>query len=147
MPIADKIAAAKKVAEFLNGVIAHGGFRLKYRISVDPPQTMAGDRPQILVELAGPDSPLVIECGAELLRAFEQLTVEMLRLGQDDHDKVVFDCRNFRATRLAEIRMSAEVAAETVRKSQSPYRFAPMSSRERRSPRAIPISIQARKFC
>ncbi len=37
MPITDKVAAAKQIGEFLQTVISHGGFKLKYRITVDPP--------------------------------------------------------------------------------------------------------------
>jgi len=33
----DKVAAAKKIDEFLKMLNAQGGFRLKYRITVDPP--------------------------------------------------------------------------------------------------------------
>jgi len=74
----------------------------------------------------------VKERGGELLRAFEQVALEMLRLGPDEHDKVVFDCENFRAARMQELRLSANHAAERVRESGMPYAFAPMSSRERR---------------
>ena len=132
MPIADKIATAKKINEFLAGVIQHGGFRLKYRIVVDPPAPNEWDHPEILVDLAGPDSPLLLEHGGEVLRAFEQLTLEAVHIGQDDHDRVVFDCRNFRAARVAELRMSADVAAAKVRETNAPFHFAAMSSRERR---------------
>jgi len=37
MPITDKVAAAKQIGEFLQAVISNGGFKLKYRITVDPP--------------------------------------------------------------------------------------------------------------
>jgi spoIIIJ-associated protein len=133
MPITDKIAAAKKISELLNGIIATGDFRLKYKIFVDPP---AGehdfDKPMIKVELSGSDSPLVLERGGELMRAFEHVALEMLRLAPDEHDQVIFDCQNFRAARQKELRLSANVAAEKVRESGMPYAFAPMSSRERR---------------
>ncbi len=133
MPITDKIAAAKKISELLNGIISTGDFRLRYKIMVDPP---AADHdfahPEIKVDLSGADSPLVKERGGELLRAFEHVALEMLRLGPDEHDKVVFDCENFRSARMQELRLSANVAAEKVRSSGMPYAFAPMSSRERR---------------
>src|SRR5215467_1017070 len=134
MPIADKIASAKKIDEFLRAIISHTGLRLKYRITVDPPLPEERDweRPEILVELAGPDSPFVLERGAELLRAIELLAIEMLRLPGNEHEKVSFDCMNHRAMRLEELRMAAGVAADKVRKTGSPYKFAPMSSRERR---------------
>jgi spoIIIJ-associated protein len=134
MSIPDKIAAAKKIDGFLREVVTHGGFRLKYRITVDPPVAEERDweRPEILVELAGPDSALLLERGAELLRAMELLAIEMLRLPFNEHEKVIFDCMNHRSLRLEELRMAASVAAEKVRKTGAPYEFAPMSSRERR---------------
>src|SRR5208282_5288699 len=134
MPIPDKIAAAKKISEFLNGIFANGDFHLRYKITVDPPLTSdrEWEHPEILVELTGADSPLVLENGAELLRAFEHVSLEMMRLAADEHEKISFDCQNFRSARLQELRMAADVAAERVRKSAMPYAFAPMSSRERR---------------
>ncbi|HUI85049.1 MAG TPA: R3H domain-containing nucleic acid-binding protein [Candidatus Binatia bacterium] len=134
MPIADKVAAARKISELLNNVFAAGDFRLRYRITVDPQVDAAREweRPEILVELSGTDSPLVLENGGELLRAFEQIALEMLRLAPDEHEKLSFDCQNFRVARLQELRLAADVAAERVRQTGMPYAFAPMSSRERR---------------
>ena len=134
MPIPDKIAAAKQISEFLNGILAKGDFHLRYKITVDPPLTSdrEWEHPEILVELSGADSSLVLENGAELLRAFEHVALEMLRLAPDEHEKVSFDCQNFRSARLQELRLAADVAAERVRKRGMPYAFAPMSSRERR---------------
>jgi spoIIIJ-associated protein len=134
MPLGDKIEAAKKIQAFLGSVIEKGGFKLKYRITVDPPAPADRDweHPQILVELAGTDSDLLLERGAELLRSFEYLALELLHLGREEHDQVIFDCRNFRSMRLNELRAAANVAAENVRHTGAPYEFAPMTSRERR---------------
>ncbi len=134
MPLRDKIGAAKQIESFLRTVILQGGFRLKYRITVDPPSPPDRDweRPQILVELSGTDSDLLLERGAELLRSLEYLALEMLRLGREEHELVIFDCRNFRAMRLEELRQAAQVAAAKVRQTKLPYEFAPMTSRERR---------------
>jgi spoIIIJ-associated protein len=134
MAIADKIAAAKQINELLKGIVANAGLRLKYRISVDPPLAQERDweKPEILVEFSGPDSGLLLERGAELLRSIEVIAIEMLRLPSNEHEKISFDCMNHRAMRLEELRAAASVAAERVRKSGVPYRFAPMSSRERR---------------
>jgi spoIIIJ-associated protein len=134
MPIPDKIAAANKINEFLRAVVHNGGFRLKYRITVDPPLPEERDweRPEILVEFIGPDSALLLERGGELLRAIELLAMEMLHLPGNEHEKISFDCMNQRALRLQELREAARVAADRVRQSGSPYEFAPMSSRERR---------------
>jgi len=74
----------------------------------------------------------MLERGAELLRSIELLAIEMLRLSGNEHEKISFDCMNHRAMRIEELRMAASVAAEKVRKTGAPYKFAPMSSRERR---------------
>ena len=132
--IPDKIAAAKKIDELLRTVVTHGGLHLKYRITVDPPLAEERDweRPEILVQLSGPDSTLLLERGGELLRGLELLALEMLRLPGNEHEKVCFDCMNQRALRLEELRIAAGVAAARVRETGTPYEFAAMSSRERR---------------
>ena len=134
MSIPDKIGAANKINDLLKGIVSHGGLRLKYRITVDPPLQEERDweRPEILVEFSGPDSPLLLERGAELLRAIEFLALEVLRLSGNEHEKISFDCMNHRSMRLEELRLAADVAAQRVRKTGTPYEFAPMSSRERR---------------
>ena len=134
MSIPDKIGAANKINDLLKGIVSHGGLRLKYRITVDPPlqEDRDWERPEILVEFSGPDSPLLLERGAELLRAIEFLALEMLRLSGNEHEKICFDCMNQRSIRLEELRLAADVAAQRVRKTGAPYEFAPMSSRERR---------------
>jgi spoIIIJ-associated protein len=134
MPIPDKLAAANKINGFLQAVVTHGGLRLKYRIVVDPPlpENRDWEKPEILVDFAGPDSGLLLDRGGELLRALELLALEMLRLPSGEHEKICFDCQNHRAMRIQELRSAASVAAEKVRKTGAPYHFSPMSSRERR---------------
>ncbi len=134
MPIEDKVAAAKRIDALLKEVLHNGGFHLKYRITVNPP--MAEDRdwekPDLLVDFAGPDSALLLERGAELLRSLEHVAVKTLRLESEEHEKVSFDCKNYKAMRLEELRLAAQVAAEKVAKTGVPYPFSPMSARERR---------------
>jgi hypothetical protein len=67
-----------------------------------------------------------------LLRSFELLASEILHLQGNEHEKIWFDCKNFRAMRIEELQTAARVAAEQVRRTSEPYRFGPMSSRERR---------------
>src|SRR5215472_6361934 len=134
MPLADKVAAAHKINGLLGPILSSGKLRLKYRIVVDPqlPEDRDWERPEILVELSGPDGTLLLDRGAEMLRAFETLAQEALRLRPDEHELVSFDCNGYRATRLQELRGAAGVAAERVRKTGMPYQFGAMSSRERR---------------
>lgn len=135
MPLTDKVASAKKVNELLKTVLSTGGFRLKYKIVVDPPATEDEDkwnRPSIAVEFEGPDDSLLLARNAELLNSLEHLSLKALQLERHEHHLVSFDTRNQKETRKNELRMAADVAAERVRKSGVPYHFAPMNSRERR---------------
>lgn len=134
MPIPDKLAAANKINEFLQAVVSQGGLRFKYRIIVDPPlpEDRDWEKPEILVDFAGPDSALLLDRGGELLRALELLALEMLHLPSGEHEKISFDCQNQRSLRIQELRSAATVAAEKVRRTGAPYEFSPMSSRERR---------------
>ena len=130
----DKIQSANQLNIFLGGIVRNAGLKLRYRITVDPPigDDRDWERPEVLVEFAGPDSSLLLARGAELLRSLELLAMETLRLAGNEHEKISFDCMGHRKARLEELRMSASVAADKVRQSGSPYQFAPMSSRERR---------------
>ena len=134
MPIPDKLAAAQKINEFLHAVVSQGGLRFKYRIIVDPPlpEDRDWEKPEILVDFAGPDSSLLLDRGGELLRALELLALEMLHLPSGEHEKISFDCQNQRSLRIQELRSAATVAAEKVLRTGTPYQFSPMSSRERR---------------
>jgi spoIIIJ-associated protein len=133
MTITDKVAAAKQIDEFLKMLISKGNFKLRYRIMVDPPvPPQSAEHPDILVDLSGPDSTLLLERGGEVLRSIEFLSWKMLRLEQEEHDKVSFDCMNFKAIRQNELIEAANIAAEKVRKTGTPFQFSPMSSRERR---------------
>ena len=134
MPIDDYSAAAQQIAAFLKTLTSPGRLRLKYRIiagsgAADPDGLEARE---IYVELAGPDAPLLTQRGGELLRALEHVAAKIIRLDQEEHDKVSFDAENFKALRAQELKMAAETAAEKVRHSGQPWSFAPMSSRERR---------------
>src|ERR1700751_812509 len=134
MPIEDYSAAAQKIAALLKTLTTTGGLRLKYRITAgagaaDPDGLEARE---IYVELAGPDSPLLTQRGGELLRALEHVAAKIIRLENEEHDKVSFDANNFKALRARELKLAAETAAEKVRRTGQPYSFAPMSSRERR---------------
>jgi spoIIIJ-associated protein len=134
MPLNDKVAAANKINDLLKTVLSNSGLRLKYKIVVNPPG--GGDPswtpPDIAVDFAGPDVPLLMERNAMLMNSLETLAVKALRLDQDENDRVSFDAQNSKAVRREELKMAADVAAEKVKKTGVPYTFAPMNSRERR---------------
>jgi len=134
MPIADLQEAAQKIAGFLNTLNKLGGLRLKFRITAGDgardPEGIEGR--QIYVELGGPDVLMVTAHNGELLRALETIAAQLLRLESRENDLVSFDANNFKALRAQELRMTAETAAEKVRRTGIPYCFPPMNSRERR---------------
>ena len=80
----------------------------------------------------GEDEAFLLERNADLLLAMEHLAHRWLKLDPRLHDRVRFDCGDYRASRLEELKLSARVAAQRVRETSQPFRFNPMSSRERR---------------
>ena len=58
--------------------------------------------------------------------------MEALGMAQDEHSRLCFDANDHRVLRVQELRLSAEAAAERVRRTGQPFHFSPMNSRERR---------------
>ena len=93
---------------------------------------VAGSDAEVLADLDGKDKEILLERGAEVLKAFEHLAFRALRLEPAYHEKIHIDSGGYRALRFEELRMTARVAAERVQTSHQPFRLNPMSSRERR---------------
>lgn len=90
------------------------------------------ERPEIIVVFDGPDKEVLLERGAELLLALEYLAVRSLHLEPPFFDRIRFDSGDFRSLRIAELMLSAKVAAQRVRETKQPFRLNPMAPRERR---------------
>jgi spoIIIJ-associated protein len=88
--------------------------------------------PTLVVKFEGPDVSYLMANKGEALLALEQLTQEVLRMSSDEHALLCFDANDFRLLRQEELRLSALTVAGRVRESNTPYRFNPMNSRERR---------------
>ena len=125
----DQEAAVSELRRCLDTFLRAGRFDLRYQIQLQEP---AAGGPEIVVQFDGPDRDLLLERGAELLQALEHIAVRWLRLDRKMHDRVRFDCGTYHADRLAELQLSAQVAAERVRESRAPFRFNPMAARDRR---------------
>jgi len=125
----DQEAAVSELRRYLDTFLRAGRFDLRYQIQLQEP---AAGGPEIVVQFDGPDRDLLLERGAELLQALEHIAVRWLRLDRKMHDRVRFDCGTYHADRLAELQLSAQVAAERVRESRAPFRFNPMAARDRR---------------
>ena len=72
---------------------------------------------ELVVAFRGADQDFLLERNAELLLALEHIAHRWLRLDPRLHDRVRFDCGDYRATRLEELKLSARVAAQRVRET------------------------------
>ena len=129
----DRQAAAEALRQFLENMVRVSGLELK--VSVRPVSAEgegSGGDAEVLADLDGKDKEILLERGAELLKAFEHLAFRALRLEPLYHEKIHIDSGGYRALRFEELRMTARVAAERVQTSRQPFRLNPMSSRERR---------------
>ena len=90
------------------------------------------ENPDVVVKFTRPDVDLLLANKAELLLALEQLTMEMLRMTQDEHSHAAV--RRQRLSRAAHRRTAAERADRRGEGEEKPlpFHFSPMNSRERR---------------
>jgi spoIIIJ-associated protein len=126
----DRPAAADALRNFLETIIRAAGFQLTVTVSMAAPG--AGGDAAVLADVDGRDKEILLERGAEVLKALEHLAFRALRLEPEHHEKIHIDCGGYRAMRFEELRMTAKVAAERVQASKQPFRLNPMTSRERR---------------
>jgi spoIIIJ-associated protein len=124
--------ASSHIQEFLDPVLHLAGFTLNYTISEGETVHPDFENPDFVVRFEGEDVDLLLANKAELLLALEQLTMEALGMAAEEHSRICFDANDHRVLRIQELRMSAQAAAERVKKTGVPFHFSPMSSRERR---------------
>jgi spoIIIJ-associated protein len=128
----DRERAIGEIPRFLDVALREMGLALTYEIST-PPSTDAGrDETDVVAMFKGEDQELLLENNAELLLALEHIAHRWLRLDPRLHDRVRFDCGDYRTAHLDELKLSARVAAQRVRETGQEFRFNPMSPRERR---------------
>jgi spoIIIJ-associated protein len=129
----DRQAAAEALRQFLENMVRVSGLELQVNVrSVPVESASSGSDAEVAADLDGKDKEILLERGAEVLKAFEHLAFRALRLEPAFHEKLHIDCGGYRALRFEELRMTARVAAERVQTSRQPFRLNPMSSRERR---------------
>ena len=121
-----------RIEDFLDLVLDLADFDLDFEVSEGETLHPDFENPDLLVRFTGPDVELLLSNKAELMLALEQLTMEALRMPADEHSRLCFDANDHRMLRIQELRMSAQAAAERVRKTGVPFHFSPMNSRERR---------------
>jgi spoIIIJ-associated protein len=124
--------AGDDVADFLDAVLDSADFDVEYEILDGHEAGNYFEKPSLVVKFSGPDVQFLMANKGEGLLALEQLTQEVLDMAPDEHALLCFDANDFRLLRQEELRLSALTVADRVRESNTPYRFNPMSSRERR---------------
>jgi spoIIIJ-associated protein len=131
-PPLDRERAATELKRFLDSALREMHLAVNYEIASTPGDGSSPNSGDLVIAFQGADQDLLLERNAELLLALEHLAHRWLRLDPRLHDRVRFDCGDYRATRLDELKLSARVAAQRVRETGQPFRFNPMPSRERR---------------
>jgi spoIIIJ-associated protein len=124
--------AGPKIESFLGKIFAAAGLKVNVELLDGDDVSAYFESPSMVVKCSGRDVEYLTANKAEALIALEQLTQEMLRMAPDEHALICFDANDFRLLRMEELRLSALTIAERVKETNTPYRFNPMSSRERR---------------
>jgi spoIIIJ-associated protein len=121
-----------RIGNCLRPMLANAGLDLRFDVVDGENPHPEIENPEVVVKFSGPDVDLLLANKAELLLALEYLTMEMLHVPQEHHERLCFDANDYRMLRIAELRLSATTAAEKVRRTRVPFHFSPMTSRERR---------------
>ncbi len=132
LPRLDSGRAAEELRRFVDLAIREMALEIQYEITAPAQSGDAADESIVVVKFRGADEELLLANNAELLLALEHIAHRWLRLDPRLHDRVRFDCGDYRATHLDELKLSARVAAQRVRETGQAFRFNPMSARERR---------------
>ena len=131
--VLDRQATAEALRHFLESMVRASGLELKVSVRAAQVDGSSSEgQPEVLADLDGRDKEILLDRGAEVLKAFEHLAFKALRLEPVYHEKIHIDSGGYRALRFEELKMTAKVAAERVQSTKQPFRLNPMSSRERR---------------
>jgi len=111
-------------AKFLESLFESAGLSLQVTSQENPAEC--------LMDISGSDSELLQTEGGELLLAIQHLLNQAFGRTAPEGQRIVCDVEGFRATREAELRAMANLAAARVRESRVPFVFGEMNASERR---------------
>jgi spoIIIJ-associated protein len=111
-------------AKFLESLFESAGLSLQVTFQENPAEC--------LMDISGSDSELLQTEGGELLLAIQHLLNQAFGRTAPEGQRIVCDVEGFRATREAELRAMANLAAARVRESRVPFVFGEMNASERR---------------
>lgn len=113
-----------RAGKFLESLFQGLGLSIEVSVSETPTEC--------LFDLSGPDAGLLQVEGGELLQAVQHLANQAFGRMLPEGQRLVCDVEGFRASREAELRAMANLAAERVRSTGAPFVFGEMNSNERR---------------
>lgn len=102
------------------------GARLDLEVGVEANQR------EVVVELSGQDSELMLTENARLLHAVNHLVGQAFYRRAEGQHRFVVDCNGYRATRTVELEQLADKAADKAARSGRPVGFQPMPAGDRR---------------
>jgi spoIIIJ-associated protein len=113
-----------KASAFLESLFAGTGLNIAVALTETPAEC--------LLDLSGPDAELLQVEGGELLQAVQHLLNQAFGKTLPEGQRLVCDVEGFRASREAELRKMASLAAERVRSTGVPFVFGELNGSERR---------------
>ena len=125
-------AHVPRIEEVLREIISKGGFKLSFTIRKGKPMVEGFEPPDLVVDLSGPDSELLLQKHAAFLDALEYVVLKAARVDESLVGRISFDSEDWRWLRAQELQLAARVASEQVLESGDPFAMSPMIARERR---------------
>ena len=122
----------ERMESFLREFIKHSPFELTFSVRKAAAEADDPEAPEYVVDFSGADTGLLLEKKATLMHAIEYLVLKAIRLDEDHFRRIAFDSQDWRRTRMEELRLMAQVAADRVIDTGDPFTLNPMSPRERR---------------
>jgi len=116
----------------LHEIIRHSPFKLTFSIKKNSPDPGDPEAPDYVVDFSGYDADLLLEKNATLLHALEYVLLQAIRLDEGHLRSIAFDCMDWRRSRMEELRLMAQVAADRVIDTGNPFTLNAMNPRERR---------------
>ena len=121
-----------RIEAVLREIISKGGFKLSFAIRKGKPTVEGLEPPEVVVDLSGPDTELLLQKHAAFLDALEYVVLKAARVDESLFGRISFDSEDWRWLRAQELQMAARVASEQVLESGDPFAMSPMTARERR---------------
>jgi spoIIIJ-associated protein len=114
----------QRLLEFVDHLFRSMEFNLNSDISVSDGM--------LFLNMAGRDAEDLLAGHMELLNAVEYLLNKIFQAEVHQHGMINCDVMGKKQTRMTELKLIAEAAADKVRETKMPFRLSPMDSRERR---------------